>query len=39
MIHDFAFYSGTHTSHGAVRFEEQVMPFFSKTLSFDRARR
>ena len=33
--HDFEIYSGTHTSHVAVRFQENVMPFFSRTLSFD----
>ena len=26
---------GTHTSHVAVRFQEHVMPFFSRTLSFE----
>ena len=39
MIHDFEIYSGRHTSHVAVRFQENVTPFFSKTLSFDMARR
>ena len=33
--HDFEIYSGTHTSHVAVRFQEHVMPFFSRTLSFE----
>jgi enterochelin esterase-like enzyme len=37
--HDFEIYSGTHTSHVAVRFQEKVMPFFSRTLSFDTAKR
>jgi len=37
--HDFEIYSGTHTSHVAVRFQENVMPFFSRTLSFDSAKR
>jgi S-formylglutathione hydrolase FrmB len=39
ITHDFEIYSGTHTSHVAVRFQENVMPFFGKTLSFDMARR
>jgi len=37
--HDFEIYSGTHTSHVAVRFQEKVIPFFSRTLSFDTAKR
>ena len=37
--HDFEIYSGTHTSNVAVRFQENVMPFFSRTLSFDTAKR
>ena len=32
--HDFEIYPGTHTSHVAVRFQEKVVPFFSRTLSF-----
>ena len=32
ITHDFEIYSGTHTSHVAVRFQENVMPFFGKTL-------
>jgi len=32
--HDFEIYPGTHTSHVAVRFQENVVPFFSRTLSF-----
>ena len=39
ITHQFEIYSGTHTSHVAVRFQEYVMPFFSKTLSFEAARR
>ncbi len=35
LAHDFEIYAGTHTSHVAVRFQEHVMPFFSRTLSFD----
>src|SRR6188474_205982 len=37
--HDFEIYSGTHTSHVAVRFQDNVMPFFSRTLSFESAKR
>jgi S-formylglutathione hydrolase FrmB len=33
--HDFEMYSGTHTSHVAVRFQDHVMPFFSRTLAFE----
>jgi S-formylglutathione hydrolase FrmB len=36
--HDFEIYSGTHTSHVAVRFQDKVMPFFSGTLSFESAK-
>jgi enterochelin esterase-like enzyme len=35
ITHDFEIYAGTHTSHVAVRFQEHVMPFFSRSLSFD----
>ena len=34
IAHDFEIYPGTHTSDVAVRFQEHVMPFFSRTLSF-----
>jgi S-formylglutathione hydrolase FrmB len=37
--HDFEIYAGTHTSHVAVRFQEHVIPFFSRTLSFEAAKR
>jgi enterochelin esterase-like enzyme len=30
----FDIYPGTHTSHVAARFQQHVMPFFSRTLSF-----
>ena len=30
---------GTHTSHVAVRFQDHVMPFFSRTLSFEQSKR
>jgi enterochelin esterase-like enzyme len=36
ITHDFEIYSGTHTSHVAVRFQEKVIPFFSRSLSFER---
>ncbi|HET9266936.1 MAG TPA: alpha/beta fold hydrolase [Vicinamibacterales bacterium] len=39
ITHQFEIYSGTHTSHVAVRFQEYVLPFFSKTLSFETPRR
>ena len=35
ITHDFEIYAGTHTSAVAVRFQEHVMPFFSRTLSFE----
>jgi len=38
ITHAFEIYPGTHTSHVAVRFQEYVMPFFSRTLSFEAAR-
>lgn len=31
----FEIYPGTHTSNVAFRFQDNVMPFFSKSLSFD----
>ena len=36
ITHDFEIYAGTHTSHVAVRFQEKVIPFFSRSLSFER---
>lgn len=36
--HDFEIYAGTHTSDVAVRFQEHVMPFFNRTLSFEQAK-
>lgn len=39
IAHDFEIYAGTHTSHVAVRFQDHVLPFFSRTLSFEPARR
>src|SRR5690242_17699787 len=34
IANTFEIYPGTHTSDVAVRFQEHVMPFFSRTLSF-----
>ena len=39
IANTFEIYPGTHTSDVAVRFQEHVMPFFSRTLSFEPARR
>jgi enterochelin esterase-like enzyme len=39
IANTFVVYPGTHTSDVAVRFQEHVMPFFSRTLSFEPARR
>jgi S-formylglutathione hydrolase FrmB len=39
IANTFEVYPGTHTSDVAVRFQEHVMPFFSRTLSFEPARR
>lgn len=36
ITHGFEVYSGTHTSAVAVRFQNHVMPFFSKNLCFDK---
>ncbi|MBS1828080.1 MAG: alpha/beta fold hydrolase [Acidobacteria bacterium] len=36
IAHGFEIYSGTHTSAVAVRFQNNVMPFFSKNLCFDK---
>jgi S-formylglutathione hydrolase FrmB len=38
ISHEFEVYPGTHTSNVAIRFQEQVMPFFSRTLAFDQKR-
>jgi enterochelin esterase-like enzyme len=35
VAHDFEIYPGTHTSDVAVRFQNFVMPFFNKALSFE----
>ena len=34
ITHDFEIYPGTHTSDVAVRFQEKVLPFFSRALAF-----
>ena len=39
IANTFDVYAGTHTSDVAVRFQEHVMPFFSRTLSFEPAKR
>ena len=39
IANTFEIYPGTHTSDVAVRFQEHVVPFFSRTLSFEPARR
>ena len=38
IANDFEIYPGTHTSDVAVRFQDHVMPFFSRTLSFERTK-
>ncbi len=39
LTHDFEIYPGNHTNNMAVRFQENVMPFFNRTLSFDRPKK
>jgi enterochelin esterase-like enzyme len=39
VANTFEIYPGTHTSNVAVRFQEAVIPFFSRTLSFDPPKR
>ena len=39
ITHDFEIYPGTHTSDVAFRFQDKVLPFFSRTLSFERPKR
>jgi enterochelin esterase-like enzyme len=39
ITNTFEVYPGTHTSDVAVRFQEHVIPFFSRTLSFEPAKR
>ena len=37
IANSFEIYSGTHVSHIGIRFQGNVLPFFSKTLSFEAA--
>jgi hypothetical protein len=39
IAHDFEIYPGNHTNNMAIRFQEHVLPFFGKSLSFDAKRR
>ena len=39
IANSFEIYPGTHTSDVAARFQQHVMPFFSRTLSFERVKR
>lgn len=39
IANTFEVYPGTHTSDVAVRFQVHVMPFFSRTLSVQPAKR
>jgi enterochelin esterase-like enzyme len=39
IAHGFEIYPGTHTSKVAVRFQDHVLPFFSKSLSVEQVRR
>jgi len=39
IANTFDIYPGTHTSDVAVRFQEHVLPFFSRTLSFEAVKR
>jgi S-formylglutathione hydrolase FrmB len=39
VANTFEIYAGTHTSQVAVRFQEHVLPFFSRTLSFEQVKR
>ena len=39
LQHDFEIYPGNHTNNMAVRFQEKVIPFFNRTLSFDRPKK
>jgi enterochelin esterase-like enzyme len=36
IVNSFEIYPGTHTSNVAFRFQDYVLPFFSKSLSFER---
>jgi enterochelin esterase-like enzyme len=39
LKHEFEIYPGNHTNNMAVRFQEHVIPFFNRTLSFDRPKK
>jgi S-formylglutathione hydrolase FrmB len=39
IANTFEVYAGTHTSDVAIRFQEHVIPFFSRTLSFEPVKR
>ena len=39
IANGFEIYEGTHTSAVAFRFQDFVIPFFSKNLSFEQPRR
>jgi len=39
IANTFEIYPGTHTSDVAVRFQDHVLPFFSRTLSFEAVKR
>ena len=39
IANDFEMYTGTHTSDVAVRFQNHVLPFFSRTLAFEPVKR
>ena len=39
ITNSFEVYSGTHVSHVAFRFQDHVLPFFGRTLSFDQSSR
>jgi S-formylglutathione hydrolase FrmB len=39
LKHDFEIYPGDHTNNMAVRFQENVIPFFDRTVSFNRPKK
>ena len=39
IANSFEIYPGTHTSNVAFRFQDYVLPFFSKNASFEQPRR
>ena len=38
ITNSFTIYHGTHTSAVAYRFQDHVLPFFSRTLCFERCK-